>query len=346
MIREIDYETFNLRLKQSYNPILVILNLNYEDRTLACLQKLISNIQKRQIIFIIIELRTSWHVDILEERIELNRKIAKEIFDQYKIDNWNIWNIEYPLKDLGIIQTLLESSLRFIPSPIDLLLDISCMPRELILAILDNVIKINKSYKIFNSILAIYVWAKRYPCISYPQAIGLPRGYINRGIDLGDILRQRKVENIILVIFPGSQGFEGKQVYDAFAEFRGERYVLFFVNRNDPWSSLPTHWANQSLVQASQRDDTFIEYYFTISDGMRHLKNILQKAKEKSEGFFIAPFGPKPLTIGSFLIIREFLNLKKETSIADIILLSSFQYTSTYSIGVSETSIFEINITL
>ncbi|MBO8152726.1 MAG: hypothetical protein H0Z30_09580 [Candidatus Marinimicrobia bacterium] len=339
MLRLVDLDDIAPAVNNPNTSNLIVLNPNYEERAVTSVELLVQKFKTNNLNFVVIELRGTRHVDILDERTNTNRDMVIRVFNKRNIRYYS-WMIDYPLENLEIITNHLENSLRKVTPPINLFLDISCMPRELLLRFIEDFKRIYEEEKFLNKIWILYVWAARYPNIGYPQTIGAPRGYFNRGIDLRELVPHDA--KVMLVIFPGSQGFEAKQVYDTFSDFNTETYIMFIINQKDPFRSLPTLQANQILFQlAHSRDDVFIEYYFTIPDGIRHLSNILNKAMKDYDIFFVAPFGPKPLTVGSFLATHSFL--KKQNSKADIVLLSTFQYTSTYSIGKSELSIFEID---
>jgi hypothetical protein len=346
MLAEIKKADITHSINTFQNRTVVFICPNYEDRSIEFVEELLEEFDATQILFVIVELLGKAKVGILDERVSINRRTVIAKFKDKRIP-YEEMRLPYPTVDLqeevknAFIRSIKDSS-----APINAIVDVSCLPSGLLLSIMSIIDEENDKHKTFHRVYIYYASPSSYPNVDHPQSIGVIRGDISKHIDLKNLTGEKSVT---LVVFPGREGFEAKQVLDYFSHVECEKHIMLMFSRDNPILSLPVLWNNQLVISESKDRDTFVEFYFTLEDGLRRLKNIYQKALANSEAFFIAPFGPKPLMIGAYQLIKKFIHEKENEKdhprfMADLILLSSFQYTSTYSIGSGLSNFFEYKL--
>jgi len=223
--------------------------------------------------------------------------------------------------------------------PIRIVVDISGLPRSVIIGLADVIDDFKKEYgQKIEDVLVAYTSPRQYPYSRYPQDIGVMKGFFT-GRALQDELRQ--FDKIVSVTFPSIQGFEGKLLYDSIGPKRGSRHILLLASTRDFMTSMKTMRANQSLLQQTNAN---IRYCFSITDGLRNFYELVRN--EENTGnltsdtlFLVGPFGPKPFAWAACCICKE---LRKKNIQTEIALSSGFQYISLYSIGASHVSIFKV----
>jgi hypothetical protein len=344
MLIEISKKDISHSINSFHNRTVIIICPNYEDRSITLIDEMLNEFDYQQVLFVIVELIGKAKVGILDERTLINRKKAIESLKLRRV-NYKEMRLQYPTVELmDEVRNSLIQSISDVTVPINIVVDVSCMPSGFILSLFSFVDQENINHKTFHRVYIFYATPTSYPKVDHPQSIGAIRGHFNKQIELHILPREKP---ITLVVFPGREGFEGKQAHDFFSKFECEKHIMLMFYKDNPMLSLPTLWNNQLLISESKANDSNLEFYFTLEDGLRHLQNVYNKALTHSEALFIAPFGPKPLMIGAYQVIKKFIYEKEklhERFLADLILLSSFQYTSTYSIGSDFFTFFEYKL--
>jgi len=109
--------------------------------------------------------------------------------------------------------------------------------------------------------------------------------------------------------------------------------------------------ANQHLLAQAHEKGDHVEFTFSPADASRRLDIIAEDALRKQlqgerHPFIVAPFGPKPLTIAAYFAVARFCRQGQESHsrpVADIALMSGFQYMSVYSMGKGDISVYAIS---
>ena len=121
---------------------------------------------------------------------------------------------------------------------------------------------------------------------------------------------------------------------------------MIYLRRRHPYQAYEAMSGNIHLLGEAYREwRNNIINHFTIQDGFRKLEGIVSmliRVNQKNQKHLIifAPFGPKPLVVGCFLMLKKLENCGFK---CEIIQESSFQYSSVYSIGLDKTYLFLID---
>jgi hypothetical protein len=220
-------------------------------------------------------------------------------------------------------------------NPVNVLVDISGLPRSIILDIAEAIDKLGKVQNVFIA----YTTATEYPSLRYPSNLGRPKGHFTKR-PLSEMLS--RVSRVEAVIFPGTQGFEGRLIYEELAEIEGLKHVFVLASGRRLLDSMTIMRTNLALLQQSDIDITF---YFSIQDGIKKLTDIFEDNKRLSLNSIalIAPFGPKPLAWAAYLICKKLQNQRQDVK-SEVVLLSAVQYSSVYSIGIGNTLFFRLQL--
>lgn len=165
-------------------------------------------------------------------------------------------------------------------------------------------------------------------------------------------VRARDAGKLSLLIFPGWEGFEAKQVIDHFGSNNTDITVAFGL---DDWSlrnGLRELVANQAALVDGAEGRLSLAYYFSSSDAFRAADDFIERAvglarqfPRRSHGLLVAPFGPKWTLLVAAYARQRFLQHLSELNakidhFSDVVSLSSSQYVSLHSYGVGESTCF------
>jgi hypothetical protein len=224
---------------------------------------------------------------------------------------------------------------------VNILVDISGLPRLLIIELAEVIDDIRKERKRqIKNILIAYILPESYSFSQYPHDIGELRGYFS-GRPLKAIIRRN--QHIIAIIFPGLQGFESKLLYDEIAASKGPKHVFVPLLGCDLIRSMATMRVNLPLLSHKGIN---MHYYFSIDNGISLMEEILSNDVYMSDVpsnslVLIAPFGPKPFSWAAPLICEDLQNVSDIET--EITLLSGHQYSSVYSIGKRDMLLFRLH---
>jgi hypothetical protein len=127
---------------------------------------------------------------------------------------------------------------------------------------------------------------------------------------------------------------------DDISNIDGPRFVMVFLRNYDLLTSLTTIRANIALLDSADVD---VEAFFSFSHSFKKLNEIANREVEKCFSnphafFLVAPFGPKPLVLAAYFLCKD---AGKKGITSEIAYLSGFQYSSVYSLGKGETTVFK-----
>lgn len=342
---ELSFEQF-VKSLQKDNKLLIIASPNYEERSLGLLERFLNEgikkgeINPENVLFRLFTLHSKHHsVDMLlklrQQNIDRTAQLLK------KLDCCRE-NIEYPDNfDPAVIKSFINDWINECTSlPVSIIFDMSCMPRKMLLVITEVIDTLRKVPKCgIQEVYAAYTSAVQYPVPKYPQEIGTINGYF-RSRPIQDVISKKNISYVVALISPSIQGFEGKLLLDELSNIDGPRFVLVFLRNYDLLTSLTTIRANISLLDSIDVD---VEPFFSFSNSFKELEEIGAREIEKcclnSHALFLtAPFGPKPLVLAAYFLCKE---AEKKGALAEIAFISGFQYSSVYSLGKGETTVFK-----
>lgn len=339
--------------KNTSIPLLVIVSPNYEDRSLA-LVKSITKIRKnqchRQISFMPICLKNYYFSDMLLDNYKKSNyeKLMKllhlksDLYPHLQYPEGNNYNL---LKQLLIdkISTLCNEN------GVDILIDISGLPRAIIFlfcCIINNIIP---KYGIRNLSIA-YTKPLKYSAVNYMQDIGILYGLFS-----GQTLHQLNFGDIHTIIFPSRTGQEAKLLLDDISQINCEQsHVIFFpIDGKNYLSSMDLMMANQRLFDQYKHRyycssfDALVDlhaYLYDEQQSLLALKGTTKRKKSKRKSMYlIAPFNSKIYLPTAFFELEAMRQECADVIDIEICYTRSFQYTSQYSIGVGDTEIFNLN---
>lgn len=315
---------------------------NYEDRSIGLLEHLISLKGVLNFSVVLLKLQSkNYKVEILEDlKLSQYQKVVKAL-SQSAIDFMEV-EVAYPDRYTSMtIEHLFRDTIE--DKNCEVVFDFSCLPKVVII----DICKFICGQQVCSKFSFAYSSAKEYPKIRHPQAIGDLRGIISHK-SLSKLLET--YHEGTLVNFPGDLGYSGQLISDQVSKHPDfDQYVFIYMRRRNPLSAYDAMAGNMHLLGEAYREwRNNVINHFTIQDGFRKLTEIVEKlenkltnSKEKHLVIF-APFGPKPLVVGCFLMMKK---LEKFDNIAvDIIQESSFQYSSVYSIGIDKTYLFYVDM--
>jgi hypothetical protein len=318
---------------------LVISSINYEERSLTFLDKFLNNRPSAQ--FKILILRSLQdNIYILENVKDDNIKRAEEKFSRIQYNKDWKETINYPV---GFSEETLKKSLEmFFENDCfnDVVLDITVIPRT----VLFSIIKMFYELQIQNKIKTLYL-VYTAPCkySEYPYEIGTLETYSLR-FPLYKLLDN--IKSIKLLVVPSIYGIETKILIEELKKIPVKvedfHLIIPFYN-HDTFASkeILRNISNMIAYIKSVSDNFHYRFTFSFQHTMETILEVSNNSKiSTDEAYLIAPFNAKPITISAFyacICLR-----KKGMSRTDVLRLSSFQYSSFYSIGIGDTFYWEV----
>lgn len=338
----VDEESFIVQCGSS--PTLVFSCVNYEERSVAFLNRILSERGLAQSLHLKIlwPQGTTGQVDLLEELKSSHYATIQSPPDGVVISR-RVFSYPSDFDENFIVDEVKSSIATHFCEDLTVVVDISCIPRKVLIAICKG---LEEYFMTTNatcfSIFFLYSSPVSYAVQRYPQNVGILRGYFS-----GRSIHDCALDRTSALIFPSVQGFEGKLVHDEVrAKVRGTVSALVSVSGHDYLTSIATMRSNQFLMEQL---DVRVAYYFSLHDGIRKLCRMLKDeasaCSQASDGPFlmlIAPFGPKLFTVASYFYLKELqsLYLNCKTEMAHV---SGFQYLSLYSLGFSHFTISKLD---
>ncbi|MFA6348651.1 MAG: hypothetical protein WCX06_00490 [Candidatus Paceibacterota bacterium] len=328
-------------------PIVLVATPNYEERSIGFSQWFLHTCHSQKIdpakIFaqFLWPQGTSSRVDLLEKlKISQIDKLSEQL--QYCAWTRSVFSYPDDFNERQVIDLIHEATNKFSDEPFSLIIDISCMPRRVIVSVCDAVVEkircVDKAVRPL--VFFVYASPKKYAAMRYAQNIGNVKGYFS-----GRPIHNCPSDHVTALIFASLQGYEGKVLYDEVrSRIRSSVTTFVAVSGADYQTSLATMRANQFLME--QRDID-VSYYFSLMDGMEKLakrieaEGLVGGGSGLSRMVLVAPFGPKVFTLGAYFMLSNLrsVNDSIQTEIAHV---SGFQYLSLYSLGLSHFNVFKL----
>lgn len=345
-MRETTIATIDTLLSRDDHGVLILTAPNYEARSISFLLHFankIDTLPRTALIGMFTLQSARGRVEPLEHLKRLNVRTSKQIFEKCKVRYQNPI-IGYPDNySMNSVRNSLEGFFLEFSSPITIIYDISSMPGRMIFDTL-SVLSEATSLGRINQVYIVYSWPESYPYPRHPTESGEPV-LLRREERLSQALGAFRRANVAITL--GGQGFHAEQFVSALPPDRSVA-LYAFLNRDHVPYSLEVLRANTSLFYAEA-----INSHLYLSIEMGHDKIVHwanQTEMHEDCAYLLAPFGPKPLIVSSWIAMRSLQRQARSKSLStrtliDAALLGSHHYGSPYSLGRSGISIFSLEVT-
>ncbi|WP_036945735.1 hypothetical protein, partial [Pseudobacteroides cellulosolvens] len=332
-------------------PLVVVICPNYEERSIHFIKEIVSNSDKATIYPVVLYLQNRNNnnelLDGLKDRYynELRQDIhIDNIYIKIDFpDNYSATAIEAKLKKR--LKTYFNNVKKF-----NVLIDITSMPGQLIFTLCDIHRKLIEENTFgINKVLFSYVSPNSHSTVQYAQDVGMLYSFFSE-----QPLEINEDRSVCSIIFPSRSGHEGKLLLDYLNSrlIEHRTNIFFSIDSNDYLDSLEIMRANQTLLNSHESE---IKYYCSLMDGIRRLltqidveiAKLKKHAYTKGQLYLVAPFSPKIILPVAYYALKRIERLSKELGIdveIEICHTKGFQYTSVYSLGIGNLSIYEVNL--
>jgi hypothetical protein len=333
---------------------------NFEERSLGGFEDLLKNkiFNKLSGVFVI-TLQAIKPKEILDEIKSANtQRIVKELIT--KEINHSSVEIKYPVYDyVRFFHEIIEFC-KNVSNEINLYIDISSLPRNIIFRFFDYLFQNIDGEKIVVDKLTIKSLNFLYtPAASYPETINLDLLGSIIGMYTEQPFHQliREYDTADLFLFLSGNAHDAAQTYSLTTENKItsniNRHILIYLDENNLLFSYKKMAENIGVMNRSNIGADNKYYLFSYE----HIGHVLfDKIQELFKGrnairslVVLGAFGPKPISLCSYLakVRYEFLMDKHEKSFkADVLTNDSAQYTSIYSHGKKSSQIYNIQFEL
>ncbi|MHB8628708.1 MAG: hypothetical protein ACYDBJ_18405 [Aggregatilineales bacterium] len=342
-------------IDSSRNDILFIACPNYEERSLSALEHLLLRCHPAsrqgilQVNLLTLQAKMNQNVvldKIKQAHVEKAQKYLRD-FEQAGF-TWKQHTVTYP-QDFyyGQLNAVLRGWISSLTSPLTVYLDISGLPRKVILGFLKSFSRLAAKEAV-SRIVFIYTWPLRYPQVGRPANVGTLQVGLD-GVNLVDYCNG--ISDVVGVVVIGRESYGATIFANTLPQnARLETYV--FMSKNDPMASLRTIYSNSAFLSyISNNSNSNPHYFLSIPRGHRllidHARQILDEWKQlptdKSRGYLIAALGPKPILVSGYIATQVITGSGSDRQ-AGVVLVSGHQYSDLYSLGFSHISCYELNL--
>lgn len=335
------------------HPIFCFLAPNFEERSLGSalqLSKLENSDANNKILALIVTLQREQPPEILDAIKSSNRDRCQRLLESSQIDYEKIL-VHYPSTSYKPLFSKVIELMVSLGDKIDLAIDISALPRNLLFMLLEYLFPPDKPspQHLYNTkvhkIYFLYTWACRYPIGFAPELLGGIKGYLS-GEPLHRIVDKNNGANLVVV---GSGG--GHDAIQTLNICRNSPYadkivrrILFYIHRDRVAQSYVQFSGQQALFIQSEEHNNSIGYVFSpVHAYTEFLASMPDSGHEDNryKSFIIAPFGPKPLALFAYFALREYKS-SGGMGHSDILDHDEAQYLSVYSIGSCKMSVYSL----
>jgi hypothetical protein len=350
-------------IETSRNDILFISSPNYEKRSIAPFEHLLMKCdltQRRGTLQIhLITLQALMSKNVVLEKIKWSHvEAAQDLLKEHEQPGytWQQHTVTYP-QDFyyGRLYTLVNSWIVSLTAPVTVYLDISGLPRRVILGFLTAMSKLAAESAI-SRVVALYAWPQGYPEVGRPANVGT----LTVGLDAESLhLLCQGLSQIVGVTIVGREGYGATLFANTLPQnARLDTYV--FMSKNDPIGSLRTIYSNSAFLSQISGANYTPHYFLSVSRGHRllidHAEDVVEEWRHlkqgRGQGYFVAALGPKPMLISAFVATRIIeaskqsfeKNPNRNNRRSGVVLVSGHQYTDLYSLGFSHISCYELDL--
>lgn len=353
MIQEISIDHLRTCLVGD-DPLLVVVAPNFEERSRGLVDAVLSErvrlltegISPRPIVWLILVFQGSNPNFLDGVKGNIARGVVADLRSEGFLAEARLRVLPYPISGQRLISEVNEE-LRELGPASSSIIDFSAIPRNVLYRLIGSISQgrfepyIRKDER---PILA-YCWAKRYPEVRSLELIGEVRGQSSQ-LPLSEFVKDADYCELT-VLAAGS-------VHDAYSALTAVTPLarsaevnittIFFMNPSnleESWRQLRNH--HGLLREASQSGQ--IEYCYGTDHFLglveRRLdRAILQARKGREVAFAAAHFGPKPMVVGTQLLLEQLGDAPAFR--ADMFNSMGTQYLSVYSLGVGGISLYAL----
>lgn len=321
-------------------------------------------------------------IDLLDEEIFTNQsgvisitlqaRKPKEILDEIKTENSDFINkilaekkiknkrleIKYPILEYKNFTFEIIDFCKSVSNNINLFLDITSMPRNIIFRFFDILFNSIKGDKIvlekltINSLNFIYTPAKSYPNNVNIELLGKIIGIYSERSFHRLLIEYGMVE---LIIFLSGNSHDAAQTYSLTNENKIasniDKHIMIYLNEDNLRFSYNKIAENIGVISQSLLSNDKMDYIFNYEHMAISLYNkiqlIYERHKQMDSLLAIGAFGPKPVSLCSYLAKVRYEHVMKKSSFiykGEVLTTDFSQYTSIYSHGREKSTIFNIDI--
>lgn len=334
------------------HPTVLFLCPNYEDRSVAFPNKIRDEVLNAEgtriypeIFYLQNETENSAILDALKyqqfDELEKSFLLAENRYHRINFpDNFSSAELH------SVITSCLKHYLRSGES-FHIIVDISAMPRSIILEFCSAITALQKMPEFQDTvdrIFFVYVSPESYSGVRFSQDIGLPYGFFS-----GEPLYKNTCPLVHSIIFPGREGHESTLVLNSLTTGCIEHHstIYFMIDSLQYLDSLRFMRANLSILNSHNSTE---EYYCSLSDGIKTLSErfdaemtaLCKNGLSESNLYIIAPLYSKIMLPAAYYLLMRMKRIFPKTHV-EISIMKGFQYVSSYSLGVGDTHVYELN---
>lgn len=334
------------------HPTVLILSPNYEDRSVAFLNMIRNQFSKAT------DTRLYPEIFYLQNEIENSAILDALKYQQFKVLQKSFLlaescyhRINFPdnFSSAELHSTIASCLERYVQSDesFHIIIDISAMPRSIILEFCSAITALKETPMFRDAVDKIffaYVSPKSYSNVNFSQDIGLPYGFFS-----GEPLYKNTCPLVHSIIFPGREGHESTLVLNSLTTGCIEHHstVYFMIDSHQYLDSLRFMRANMSILNSHNSTE---EYYCSLSDGIKTLSDRLdaelvalyRNGLSESSLYVIAPLYSKIMLPAAYYLLTKMKRFFPKVHV-EISIMKGFQYVSSYSLGVGDTHVYELN---
>ncbi len=333
-------------------PTVLILCPNYEERSVAFPNMILDKAFKAdgtriypEIFYLQNEIENSAILDALKyqqyKKLQKSFLLAENCYHRINFPD-NFSSAELHSAIASCLERYLQSGESF-----HIIVDISAMPRSIILEFCSAITALKETpvfHDAVDSIFFVYVSPKSYSDVSFSQDIGLPYGFFS-----GEPLYKNTCPLVHSIIFPGREGHESTLVLNSLTAGCIEHHstIYFMIDSFQYLDSLRFMRANMSILNSHNSTE---EYYCSLSDGIKTLSErfdaeltaLCKNGLSESSLYIVAPLYSKIMLPAAYYLLMKMKRIFPKVNV-EISIMKGFQYVSSYSLGVGDTHIYELN---
>lgn len=366
MIREVSRKQLSEQF--AAGPSVFLLAPNYEERSIGSsllLQELLQIHASADVGVHWVTIQTRSSRDLLDTIKSENLSRARSLVTSDRARKSTLW-----MGEVGAIETIIAETTALCrevsDDTVDLYLDISGMPRSYVSQIFSHYTNGwsgsgRRTTRRMANLYLMYTPARSYAPTVGIDSLGSVKGSASKRHFLQMV---ETLSDIDLVLFASGNQHDAAQTHDVLrslsATINIRETIFAFMNIENLLYSYRHISESSWLFQQSYSESKVVSYVFDYVDAARHLEENLAHVltahlsmDQKSgvlPGYFIAPFGPKPLGVLAEIAVAHYKReIEEKTSFvpqADILHIGGFQYTSLYSMGRMPTKVYKLELPL
>lgn len=367
MLDELEFHEIAAGAMHSGRGCVLIAAPNYEERSLgstALFARLSENVPSAQVSALVFKFSSGLGPVLLDAVKEANSLRGIATLQSAGIERILLHPVRWPLNQESVQPLVSEvlSLCRDTAPCIDLFIDISALPRNLLLGLVESLLRDwsdsgvrTGSGSRIASVSIVYTPAKSYPQRYSDDLLGTIRGkYTSKRLD--EFLHHTD-NQIDLVLSLSGTGHDAAQVLGSMPIFGGANVQIrpfMFMSDDNIIESFGKFALNAWSIRQLRAVESRPNYLFGIEALSRHLTRDAITTAEKhalkggdSWHYLLAGFGPKPIGFSCYLAKRVYdvrMRALRSWGTSDVLLTSGAQYSTIYSIGARNTRIWRLDI--